>query len=101
MARRVLAAAFLVTLALLPAGTASAADVGIRFGLYTDVDEPFAGVELLTRIAPRIYFNPNFEWVFVEGLDYMTLNGDFHYDLPTRGNLFVWLGAGLGLARVA
>jgi hypothetical protein len=30
----------------------------------------------------------------------MTLNGDFHYDFPTRRNLFVWLGAGLGLVRV-
>ena len=30
----------------------------------------------------------------------MTLNADFHYDFPTRRNLFVWLGAGLGMVRV-
>jgi len=100
MARRALAAAFLVALALLPAGTASATDVGIRFGLYTEVDEPFAGVELLTRVANRVYFNPNFEWVFTEGFDYFTVNGDFHYDFPVHGRTYVWVGAGLALVRV-
>ena len=52
-------------------------------------------------MAPRIYFNPNFEYVLVgDGLNYMTINGDFHYDFPTRGSTFVWAGAGLGLVRV-
>jgi hypothetical protein len=100
MARRALAAGFLVALAFLPAGTASAADVGIRFGYYTEVEEPFAGVEILTRVADNVYFNPNFEWVFTEGLDYYTVNGDFHYDFPTHGRPYVWLGAGLALIRV-
>lgn len=99
MARRALAAAFLFTLALLPAGAASAADVGLRFGYYSEVDEPFAGVEILARVAHNVYFNPNFEWVFTEGFDYYTVNGDFHYDFPTRGQTYVWLGAGLALVR--
>ena len=101
MTRRAHAVALLVGLTLLSAGNASATDVGIRFGLYTDVDEPFAGVELLTRVAHRIYFNPNFEWVFTEGFDYFTVNGDFHYDLPSSGRPYVWLGAGLALVRVS
>ena len=101
MARRALAAAFLVALALLPAGTASAGDVGIRFGYYTKVEEPFVGVEYLTGVAHRVYFNPNFEWVFTEGFDYFTVNGDFHYDFPMQGHKYVWLGAGLALVRVA
>ena len=101
MRRHALAVFGLTLLAVLASGaTASAVDVGVRFGLYTEVDEPFAGIELITRVANRVYFNPNFEWVFVEGFDYYTLNGDFHYDLPTHSNLFVWLGAGLGLVRV-
>jgi hypothetical protein len=100
MTRRAHAVALLIGLSLLPAGHAAAADVGIRFGLYTDVDEPFAGVELLTRVAHRVYFNPNFEWVFTEGFDYFTVNGDFHYDLPSNGRPYVWLGAGLALVRV-
>ena len=97
MARRALVAAFLVALALLPAGTASAADVGVRFGYYTKVEQPFVGVEFLTRVAHRVYFNPNFEWVFTDGFDYYTVNGDFHYDFPMRGHTYVWLGAGLAL----
>jgi hypothetical protein len=80
---------------------AAAADFGLRLGYYFDVEEPFLGAELITRVAPRIYFNPNLEYVLVgEGLSYLTLNGDFHYDFPTRGSSFVWAGAGLGLVRV-
>jgi hypothetical protein len=71
--------------------------VGVRGGYYTKIKEPFVGVELLTRVANRVYFNPNLEYVFVDGAKYFTLNGDFHYDFPTGGNdVYVWLGAGLG-----
>ena len=71
--------------------------VGVRAGYYTKIKEPFVGVELLTRVANRVYFNPNLEYVFVDGAKYFTVNGDFHYDFPTGGNdLYVWLGAGLG-----
>jgi hypothetical protein len=71
--------------------------LGVRGGYYTKIKEPFVGVELLTHVAHRVYFNPNLEYVFVNGAKYFTLNGDFHYDFPTGGNdLYVWLGAGLG-----
>lgn len=69
---------------------------GVRGGYYTDIGEPFAGVELLTRIGNRVYFNPNFEYVFVENATYFTLNGDFHYDFPVGKDVYVWAGAGLG-----
>ena len=83
------------------AAPAAAVDLGVRGGYYFDVEEPFVGVELITPVARRIYFNPNLEYVFVgEGLSYLTLNADFHYDFPTRGSNFVWAGAGLGLVRV-
>jgi len=101
MPRRALVAAFLVALALLPAGTASADNVGIRFGYYTKVKDPFVGVEYLARVGHHVYFNPNFEWVFTDGFDYFTVNGDFHYDFPMRSHSYVWLGAGLGLVRVS
>ena len=78
---------------------ARAADLGVRGGYYFDAGEPFLGAELITPVARRIYFNPNLEWVFVENLNYLTLNADFHYDFPTRGSNFVWAGAGLGLLR--
>jgi opacity protein-like surface antigen len=82
------------------AAPAAAADVGVRGGYYFDAGEPFLGAELITPVARRIYFNPNLEWVFVENLNYLTVNADFHYDFPTRGSNFVWAGAGLGLLRV-
>ena len=78
---------------------AAAADLGLRGGYYFDAGEPFLGAELITPVARRIYFNPNLEWVFVENLNYLTLNADFHYDFPMRGPNFVWAGAGLGLVR--
>lgn len=86
-------------LLLAPSGTASADGIkfGVRGGFYTDVDDAFAGVELLTRVAHRFYFNPNVEYVFIESGHYVTLNGDFHYDL-LPGDTYVWIGAGLGVA---
>lgn len=78
---------------------ATAADLGVRGGYYFDIGEPFVGVEFIAPVARRVYFNPNFEWVFVENLSYLTVNADFHYDFPTRGSNFVWAGAGLGLLR--
>ena len=88
-----------VTVLLAFAGAApAAADIkfGVRGGYYTDIEEPFVGVELLTHIGNRVYFNPNFEYVFVEDATYFTLNGDFHYDFPVGSDVYVWAGAGLG-----
>jgi hypothetical protein len=100
MARRDLAVAFLVALAVsLPAGTASATDLGVRAGLYSDADAAFLGVEALARVTPRVYFNPNFEWVFVDSGSYFTLNADFHYDFHMHKRRYAWLGAGLALVR--
>jgi len=74
--------------------------VGVRAGYYTKVEKPFVGAELLVRVAPRFFFNPNFEYVFVDNGTYMTFNGDFHYDFPTHSSTYVWLGAGPALVRV-
>jgi hypothetical protein len=87
----------LAAFAMASAAQADDTKVGVRAGYYTKIKEPFVGVELLTRVANRVYFNPNFEYVFVDGAKYFTLNGDFHYDFPTGGNdVYVWIGAGLG-----
>jgi hypothetical protein len=73
---------------------------GVRGGYYTKVEKPFLGAELLVRVAPRFYFNPNVEYVFVDHGSYLTFNGDFHYDFPTHSSTYVWLGAGLAFVRV-
>lgn len=95
--RRFLAVCFV--LALLGPAARAGADTrfGLRGGYYTDAEGAFVGVELLTRIASRVYLNPNIEYVFVDNVKYSTWNADFHYDLPTHGSTFVWLGAGLAL----
>jgi len=88
------------TLALTP-NLASADDhpiFGIRFGYYASSEHPFAGAEFLVPVSRSVYFNPNVEYIFADGLTYMTFNGDFHYDFPSRRRAFVWLGAGLGVA---
>ncbi len=74
--------------------------VGFRVGAYTDVEAPFVGGELLFRVAPRFYFNPNLEYVFVENARYLTANADFHFDFPSKSQVFAWVGAGLGLVSI-
>ena len=91
-----IAAAALLTL-LVPAGTARADNFGLRAGFYTDAGEPFVGVEFLARVGKRVYFNPNFEYVFTDDPHYMTFNADFHYDFRTHSRAYVWAGAGLGV----
>lgn len=74
--------------------------VGVRAGLYTDVEEPFIGAEYLTGIAPSVDFNPNIEYVLIDNMTYMTFNIDTHYDFyDTRGG-FMYLGGGLGISYI-
>lgn len=84
----------LLALALLAPSAASAAMFGVRVGEYTDVGEPFLGVEFLHQVYPDIWFNPNFEYVFVDDGNLMTLNFDFHYDFDIPNPTLVWVGGG-------
>lgn len=70
-------------------------DFGVRTGMYIDVGDPFIGFEALTPIAGNFFFNPNVEWVFIDGGDLATLNADVHYDLDLDTDYYVWVGAGL------
>ena len=90
--RTVIALAF--TLAFAPTA-AQAIDFGVRGGVYTDVEEPFFGLELLMPIGTSgWYFNPNAEFVAVSDGDLATVNADFHYDLPLDAPVYVWVGGG-------
>jgi hypothetical protein len=73
--------------------------VGGRVGYYADAARPFVGGELLLKLAPSIYFNPNLEVVFKDD-SYLAFNVDLHYDFPHRGRTMVWLGAGLGIVSI-
>ncbi|MBD3384378.1 hypothetical protein GF407_05555 [candidate division KSB1 bacterium] len=74
--------------------------IGLRGGLYTDVEEPFIGAEYLTGIGPSVDFNPNIEYVFIDNMTYMTFNIDAHYDFYNRRGGFIYFGAGLGISYV-
>ena len=85
-------------LAVLSTSTPAAADMfGLRAGYYTKAEKPFVGAELLVPLSHSVFLDPNVEYVFTDGLTYMTFNADFHYDFPTHGPTYVWAGAGLAV----
>lgn len=87
--------AAVVALALAAATPARAeVDFGIRGGFYDDADSGFVGADLLMGVSGPWFFNPNFEYVFVDDGSLWTLNGDVHYDFPRQGNVALWAGAG-------
>ena len=68
---------------------------GLRFGGYFDAEGAFIGGEVLADTPWRNwYFNPNVEFVFADHAKEATFNFDFHYDLPTRSSVYVWVGGG-------
>ncbi len=73
---------------------------GVRTGLYTKQEQPFAGVELVVPLGHDLWANPNAEYVFGDGRTFMTFNMDFHYDFYSHRRAFVWVGAGLGVVYV-
>ncbi len=97
----IIAAVSLVALISYPAPARADSEFmgGFRVGYYADVARPFVGGEVLFRVAPSIYFNPNVEVVFHDD-SYVTINADFHYDLVHHRRTTVWLGAGLGVVAV-
>lgn len=99
MNRSSLAALTLAVLTVLGSSSASAAEMkfGLRAGEYTDAGEPFLGVDLALPITGSWWFNPNFEYVFVDDGDLMTLNGDVHFDFDVDRPLYVWAGGGPAL----
>ncbi len=90
-----LAFAAAVLLLALPAATQADPKFGVRLGYYTKAKDPFLGAELLFRIVPDLYLNPNVEAVLVDHGRYLTFNGDVHYDLPAGRRTYLWIGAGL------
>ena len=85
---------------VLAAPAAAQADprFGVRLGYYA-AEAPFLGAELLFRIVPEIYFNPNVEAVLVDDGRFLSVNADFHYDFRAGRRTFAWLGAGLAVVN--
>ncbi|HUP24726.1 MAG TPA: hypothetical protein VNB06_17540 [Thermoanaerobaculia bacterium] len=88
-------AAFLLLSFSAPVG-AQGWDFGVRTGIYTDIEEPFLGVEALHQIRRTPWmFNPNVEYVFVEHGSLWALSADVHYDFDLdMEKVDVWAGGG-------
>ena len=92
-----LVAAVAATL-VLPSPAPAQTRFGVRAGVYTDLEEPFAGLELVSQLGrTNWWINPNFEYVFVSDGSFLTINGDFHYDFTRRGPVLPWVGGGPAL----
>jgi hypothetical protein len=79
---------------LVPGLAEAQIDFGVRGGLYSDADAGFLGAELLVPITREWFFNPNYEYVFVDNGDLSTLNLDVHYDVLRGRPYYAWLGGG-------
>ena len=93
--------AAIVTLATLVVAVPVAArtQVDVRGGYYTDAEEAFFGGGLVADLSGSWDFNPNVEWVLVDGYDYLTANADVHYDFAASPNMALWAGGGLAVQR--
>lgn len=86
-----------LTLSVPSATRAAGLDFGVRAGAYLEDEDPFVGLELLTRLGGSDwFFNPNVEFVFADERDRVSLNADFHYDFLEERRFYLWAGAGLG-----
>ncbi len=83
--------------ALVPTTAQAQNRFGLRTGVWTDNGDPFVGAELLVPIEHRWFFDPNVELVFGDVYDLVEVSGDFHYDLDSANDVYLWAGAGPAL----
>lgn len=93
------AMALLATLALAgstwhPRQASAEVDVDLRAGIYTDVSALALGGGFMSSMGSRWFFNPNLEVAIADGGNLFTVNGDFHYDLPSEGPVSLYFGGG-------
>jgi hypothetical protein len=85
--------------AFLAAAPSHAIDFGVRAGAVVDDSDPYVGLELLSQVGQSPwYFNPNVEFVDADTGDRVSANFDFHFDVRTAGDYYLW--AGLGAAGI-
>jgi hypothetical protein len=94
-----ISAAALAAATLTTAATTARAnvDADVRGGYYTDAEHGFVGGGFLMSVAERWDFNPNIEYVFVDGGSLFTVNADIHRDMNSGGGPAIWLGGGPAL----
>jgi hypothetical protein len=90
-------AATLAAMTMITEPTRASVDGEARGGYYIDAEQSFLGGGILTNVTDRWDFNPNLEWVFLDGGTLMTLNADFHRDMTSGSGPALWLGGGPAL----
>jgi hypothetical protein len=83
--------------AVAAASPATAGDLSVRGGAYTDAEAAFVGIEYRTAVSGRLHAAPNFEIAFPSSGSLFSFSGDLHYVFPSKGKLTGWAGGGLGL----
>jgi hypothetical protein len=68
----------------------------LRTGYHADTENGLIGGGINTDLSASWDFNPNLEWVLVDGYDLWSVNADFHRDFGSTGPA-LWLGAGPAL----
>jgi len=76
--------------------TQAAVDADVRAGVFMDANAVGFGAGILAPMGTdsRWYFNPNMEVGVGDRENIVTMNGDFHYDIPQHSSVSVWMGGG-------
>ncbi len=98
---RITAALVVVATALAGVGQAQSSrpHVGPRISYQFDLEEVGLGVQFGAPIARNVEFYPSFDYFFVENGTFWNLNADLKFRLASASVQWLYLGAGLNLAR--
>lgn len=92
-----------LVLAFALAGTAQSQTnrlhLGPRVSYQFDLEEIGVGVQLGVPLANYLEFYPSFDYFFVDNGSFWNLNADLKYRLPAAAVRWLYLGAGLNIAR--
>ncbi len=85
------------------AGTLSAQTSRLHFGprisYQFDLEKLGVGAQLGVPLARRLEFYPSFDYFFVSGGSFWNLNADLKYRIAEASVRWLYLGAGLNIAR--
>jgi hypothetical protein len=73
--------------------------LGPRVSYQFDLEEAAIGAQFGAPIARNLEFYPSFDYYFVEPGSFWNLNADLKYRMPAESAGWLYLGAGLNIAR--
>lgn len=73
--------------------------LGPRVSYQFDLEEAALGVQFGAPLARNLEFYPSFDYYFVEPGSFWNLNADLKYRMPAESAGWLYVGAGLNMAR--